>query len=207
MLGAAEADALGAVGARLSGFFRLVGVGPDLQPADLVGPTQDRLEVLLVLVPGVNGRQSADEDLTGRAVEADRIAFLDRHAVRGGGASGVVDFQLGAAGDAGLADLAGDDRGMRRRAALGGEDALGNGHAVEVVGRGLLANEDDLLALLDPGHRGIRVEDGLAHGGAGRGVEAFRHPLGLGAGGRIELVAHELVHLSGLDAGQSFSPG
>ena len=31
VLGAAEADALGAVGARLSGLFRLVGVGPDLQ--------------------------------------------------------------------------------------------------------------------------------------------------------------------------------
>ena len=52
VLGAAEADALGAVGAGLSGLFRLVGVGPDLQLADLVGPAEDGLQVLLVLDSG-----------------------------------------------------------------------------------------------------------------------------------------------------------
>ena len=173
VLGAAQADALGAVGARLSGFLGLVGVGPDLQPADLVGHRQDGLKVLLVLVARVDRRQGADEDFAGGAVEADRVAFLDRGAVGVGALGGVVDFELRAAGHAGLADLASHDRGVRGRAALGGQDALGHGHAVEVVGGGLLADEDDLLALGGPGRGGVRVEDGLADRSARRGVQAL----------------------------------
>ncbi len=69
VLGAAQADALRAVAPGLRGLFGLVGVGPDLHPADLVGPAQDRLELGLVLEPRVDRRQRADEDLAGRAVE------------------------------------------------------------------------------------------------------------------------------------------
>ena len=64
--------------------------------------------------------------------------------------------QLVAAGHARLADLAGDDRGVDGRAAARGEDALGDGHAVEVVGRGLDPDEDDLLAAADPLDRACR---------------------------------------------------
>ncbi len=200
VLGAAETDALGAVGSSLSGFLGLVGVGPDHQAADLVRPLEDLLQILLILEPGGDRRQRAEEDLARRAVEADEVAFLDRHAICRRGLGRVIDFELGAARDARLADLAGDDRGVRGRAALGGQDALSYGHAVEVVRRRLLANEDDLLALLDGGHSGIRAEDDLADGGAGRGVEALGHPLGGLAGVAVELVAQELVHLGGLDA-------
>jgi hypothetical protein len=48
VLGTAEADSLGAVAAGLGGLLRLVGVGPDLEPADLVGPAEDLLELGLV---------------------------------------------------------------------------------------------------------------------------------------------------------------
>ena len=116
---------------------------------------------------------------------------------------GVVDFQLGAACDAGLADLAGDDRGVRGRAALGGQDALSDGHAVEVVRRRLLADEDDLLALGGPGGCHVGVEDGLADRGARRGVEALGDALGGGTELGIELIAQELVDLRRLDAGES----
>ena len=73
---------------------------------------------------------------------------------------GVVDDELGATGDARLADLARDHRGVAGGPATGGEDALGDGHAVEVVGRGLDADEDDLLALLDPLDGGVGTEHG-----------------------------------------------
>ena len=60
----------------------------------------------------------------------------------------------------------------RGLAAGGGEDALGGVHAADVFGAGLLADEDDLLAL---GGRFLGVggvEDDLAGGGAGNGVDA-----------------------------------
>ena len=57
VLGAAQADALGAVAAGLRGLLGLVGVGPDLHPADLVGPAEDLLELGLVLEAGLDGRQ------------------------------------------------------------------------------------------------------------------------------------------------------
>ena len=48
VLGAAEADPLGAELARLGGVLRRVGVGADPEAAELVGPVEDRLEVSLI---------------------------------------------------------------------------------------------------------------------------------------------------------------
>ncbi len=52
------------------------------------------------------------------------------------------------ADDRRLAHLAADHRGVRGHAAGGGEDALRHEHAVDVVGHGLAADQDDRLALL-----------------------------------------------------------
>ena len=75
VLGAAEADALGAVAAGLRGLLGLVGVGPDLHAADLVGPAEDLLELGLVLEAGLDRRQRAEEDLARGAVDADPVAL------------------------------------------------------------------------------------------------------------------------------------
>ena len=80
---------------------------------------------------------------------------------------GVVHDELGAAGDAGLADLARHDRGVRGRPTAGGQDALGHGHAMEVIGRRLDAHEHDLLAPGDPLHRDVGVEHRPTDGRAG----------------------------------------
>ena len=85
VLGPAQADALRAVAPRHRGLLGLVGVGPDLHPADLVGPAEDRLELGLVLEPGGDRRQRADEDLAGRAVEADPVALGEGDPVGGRG--------------------------------------------------------------------------------------------------------------------------
>ena len=134
VLGAAQADALRAVAAGQGGLFRLVGVGPDLEAADVVGPAQDLLQPGLVLEADLHGRQGAQVDLTGRAVEADRVALLEGDPVGRGGACLVVHDERRAAGHAGLADLARDDGRVGGGAAACGEDALAGGHAVEVVG-------------------------------------------------------------------------
>ena len=201
VLGAAQADALRAVAAGHRGLFGLVGVGPDLHPADVVGPGEDLLELRLVLEPGVDGRQGADVEGAGRAVEADPVAFLELGAghVAVGLLAGVVDDEVARAGHARLADLAGDDRGMRGRAAAGRDDALGHGHPVEVVRRGLDADEDDLLAALDPLDRLVGVEHGPSDGRAGRGVEAVDDLRRLLEGGRVERRSQELVDVARLD--------
>src|SRR4029079_7017570 len=100
----------------MAGLLCLHGVRPDAHPADLVGPAEDRLELLLVLEPGLDRRQGAEEELAGRAVDADPVAFLEGQAAltRAGALRAVVDDELRAPGDAWLADLAGDDRGVRR---------------------------------------------------------------------------------------------
>ncbi len=113
---------------------------------------------------------------------------------------GVVDDQLGAARDAGLADLPRDHGRVRRGAAAGGQDSLRDGHPVEVVRGRLDPDQDHLLAARDPLHRDVRVEDGAPDGGARRGVQALGDPPGDLAGDRVELVAQELVHLGRLDA-------
>ncbi|GAA3235204.1 hypothetical protein GCM10020256_52900 [Streptomyces thermocoprophilus] len=151
------------------------------------------------------------------AVDGDEVALLHDVAAGHGHPPALgVDLQLLGTADTGLAHAARDDGRVGGLAAAGGEDALGRDHAVEVVGVGLAADEDDLLTGAGPLDGGVRVEDGLADGGARRGgdasgdlldlgvlVEAGEHQLGeLGAGDPLEglgLVDQALVDELGRD--------
>ena len=71
-----------------------------------------------------------------------------------------------------LAPAPGHHGGVADQAAPGGEDALGGQHAVDVLGRGLAADQDDLLAPLG---RGLGIVGGQvdpAHRRPGRGARA-----------------------------------
>src|SRR6185369_3088709 len=116
VLGAAQADALGAVASGLGGLLGLVGVGPDLHPPDLVGPGEDLLELGLVLEASLDRRELAEVEVAGRAVEAQPGALFEVDARDQAGCRlrAVVDGKGGRSRDARLADLASDDRGMRR---------------------------------------------------------------------------------------------
>ena len=59
--------------ARLGGIVGRVGVGAHLQPAQLVGPAEDRLEVLVDLRR--DERHLADDHPAGAAVDRDRVAL------------------------------------------------------------------------------------------------------------------------------------
>ncbi len=103
----------------------------------------------------------------------DPVAFLERPALDGHRPLAVVDDERAAAGDADLAHLPGDQGRVGGHPAAGRQDALGGVHALDVLGRGLDAGQDDLLAPLRPG-LGVRgVEDDAAGGGAGAGVQAL----------------------------------
>ena len=78
MLGAAQADALGAVFPRLLGVGACVGVGAhtEVALADLVGPPEDDVE--LGRRVGRGQLDLALDHLARGAVDGDRVAFVDR---------------------------------------------------------------------------------------------------------------------------------
>jgi len=178
VLGAAEADPLGAEVPRLGGIVRGVGVCTYLQPAELVGPAEDRLEVLVDL--GRDERNLPDDHLARAAVDRQGVPFGQRVAADAQRAGLEVDRQALAAGDAGLSHAASDDGCMGGHAAVGGQDPARLDQAVDVVGRGLPADEDHALAG-EPSLLGkVGVEHDAAAGRAGRGVQALRGDLELG---------------------------
>ena len=141
VLGAAQADALGAELAGLGGVGRGVGVGADLQLAALVGPAHQRGEV--AGHGRGDGRHLADHHVAGRAVDGDELAGLHRLAGDGDGLARLVDLHRLAADDARLAPAAGDHGRVARLAAGAGENALREVHARHVFGAGLLADQQD----------------------------------------------------------------
>ena len=74
------------------------------------------------------------------------VAFLDDLVADRHGARLVVDVERLAADDADLAHLAGDQGRVAGHAAARRENALADGHAADVLGAGLDAHQEDLLA-------------------------------------------------------------
>mmetsp|Transcript_24850 Transcript_24850/g.42860 ORF Transcript_24850/g.42860 Transcript_24850/m.42860 type:complete len:481 (-) Transcript_24850:1748-3190(-) len=121
VLRAAEADAFTTERAANSSIDWRVGVGADCHGAVLVGELHEDLVVLeqrrvLLLLRLVDQhlhhlrrrrRHRREEHLPGRAVHRDRVAFLDRHALGRDGKLILVDDQVAATYDAGLAHAAG----------------------------------------------------------------------------------------------------
>ena len=86
----------------------------------------------------------------------------------------LVDVQRAAAGNAAGAHAAGDNSRVAGTAASGGQDALGDGHALDILGAGEVADEEDgavLGVLLD--FLGGEVHRAAA--GAGAGGQAGGH--------------------------------
>ena len=94
---------------------------------------------------------------------------------------------------------------MARLAAMAGQDALGGDHALQVVGVGLPADQNDLVALGGTRDGVITREHDLAHGGTGAGVKTGSKCLVLLGG--VELRVQELVELCGVDAAHGLLAG
>ena len=146
VLGATEADALRSELARLRGVLGRVGVRPHAQPAELVGPVEDRAEVLVDRRRHEPDR--ADDHAPGAAVDRDHVADLQRVVADRDRAGARVDREPFAAGHARLPHPPRDDRRVRGHPAMGGEDSAGLDEAVDVVGGRLPAHEDHVVARL-----------------------------------------------------------
>jgi len=192
VLGTAEADALRAELPCLSRVLGKVGIRPYLQPAQLVGPTEDDAEVARRL--GRHYRDLADDDLAGRARDGDHVALAHRRAVDREPSRAEVDLHCFRTADRGLAHAACDDGCVRDQPTARREDALGRDHAVQVVGRRLGPHEDDALPRFPPGLGFVGGEVHLADRRAGRRVQALgEHRVGRL---RVELGVQQLIELS-----------
>jgi hypothetical protein len=149
-------------------------------------------------------RRAPGEHLAGRAVDGQHVAALEdligrpALAEHGGWPRAASTRSAGGAGDARLAHAARDDRGVRGHAAAGREDADRGLHADDVLGRGLGAAPEHVLALGGGGVGGSAVNTSVpiaAPGDAGRPLVSAT---GRCAGSicRVE----QLVELARLDA-------
>ena len=204
MLGAGQADALGAKPPGAFSVARVIGVGPNTQGADLVGPAEqlDQVEILDVRLLG---RDLAGKNFAGRAVKRSPVAFFIHDAVDRRLALFDVHFHGGHADHSGDAKLARHQGGMAGAATAAGENALGCQHAVHVVGRRLRAHHNHgLFRFLGPALSGVGVEDNLTNGRARRHVQADGNQLAATGrslfGRRIELRVQIEVHVLRHDA-------
>ena len=178
VLGAAKANALRTVGAGQLGLFRRVGIPPDLEPADFVGPTEQLVKLLRHLAG--DKRHFAADHVAKGAVDGECFTCRNHLATNSEFAGLNVNVQDFAANNSGKPELPGHDGRVAGRASARRQDGLGGGHAVEVVGRGLGANQDDRVALL--GQRG-GIVGGKRHF-AGRGARGCIEATGNGIHGR-----------------------
>ena len=205
MLRAAQADGPGAKLERKLGILgfvsvdaHVVGVTVGLVQANLVGPGQDGVQVAGEL-SGDQIDSAINDDALG-SVDGDDIALvqhaiatLDTHDLLGR-----VDMETLGTADAGGTHATGDNGGMARLTTVARQDTLGGDHTLQVVGVGLPADQNDLMALGRTRDGVIAREHNLAHGGTGAGVKAACERLVLLGG--VELRVQELVELRGVDA-------
>ena len=210
MLGAAQADALGAEIDRLLRIARVVGVGLDVQAASCVSPAHEAVEVLVA--GSGNGRDLAGVDVAGAAVEGDPVALREAVAVDLKDLVGVADADIvviAAAGDAAGAHAAGDNGRMAGHAAAHGQDALRDLHAHDVLGAGLETDEHDLRhgLVLDGFLSLLGGENDLTAGGAGGRGKTLADGVGALERLGVKLRVQQGIELLGLDAQHGLALG
>ena len=151
VLGAAEADPLGAERARArSASSAASAFARTPEPADLVGPLEHALE--LVADPRLDQLDLVDGDQPAGAVDRDPVAGVELRLADPDHLFVGVDLERRGAGDARPAHPARDQGRVRGLAALRGEDPAGGVKAGDVVGLGELADEDHVLAVAGAAH-------------------------------------------------------
>ena len=205
MLSAAQADTLGAQRAGAGGVGGGVGIGADLQPAELVGPGHDAAEIAAHI--GVHGGHSAVVDITGGAVQAHPVALVVGLACQGKLLVGLVHVDGAAAGYAALTHAAGHNSRVGGHTAADGQDALSGLHALDVLGRGLQTNQNHLLAPGSPLLGVLGVEHDLAAGSAGGGGQCLAHRLGGLQRLGVELGMQQGIQVAGVDHGHGLLLG
>ena len=172
VLGAAQADALGAELAGVGGVGAVVGVGPhgELALADLVGPAEDRRRTRRAARPRTS---ATSPSTTSPVVPSIEITSPSRTTTSPDGERRPSIWTASAPTTAGLPQPRATTAAWLTQAAPGGEDALGDHHAVHVLGRRLAAHEDHVLAPLGGVGGVVGGEVDPADGGTRRRAQAL----------------------------------
>ena len=195
VLGAAEADALGAECARGLGVAGRLGIGAHAQAPRLVGPAHQPRETAAHL--RLDGRDFSRHHLAGAAVDGDPVGR--REAATAGEHDLVlsVDPHCAGAGHAGPPHAARDHRRMARHAAPRSENTARSMHPVDVLGAGLAADQNHRFPVRGRLLSGVGGEDDPAGRRAGRSRQAACDHVAVGIG--IERRMEELLQRSRLD--------
>ena len=197
MLCTAKADALCAELNSLGCVARSICVGANLKGSVLISPAHDSAE--LACDGSVDSRDDAVIDVTGGAVDGDEVALMEGLACKGELLVLLVHDDLGAAGDTAGTHTTGNDSCVRCHTAADSQDTLRCLHAGDVLGRGLKADKDNLLASCLPSLSVVSGEDDLAACSAGRSAKTLTDR---GSGLEclcVKLGMKEGVEVSGLD--------
>ena len=169
VLGAAEADTGSAKFTRLLGVARIVGVGVHFHAAflsELFAPCQDLLEIVAEF--WWDNRNFAEDDVPVGTIDGDDVVFLEQEIADLHGLSVEIELQRVAAANAAAAHTTGNDGCVAGHAAAAGEHALRSDDAVDVIRRGLVAHEDDLVAIVAALFCFVGIEDNVTAGCARR---------------------------------------
>ena len=166
VLGTAKTNALRAERSRLLCILGRIGIRSDAERLVLVRKLHDAAEVAGVGIRG-NGGDEAVIDITRGAVEGQDVALLEQLAREHELLVLLVHLDVAAAGNAASTHAARNDCRVRGLTAADGKDTLRELHALDVLGRGLKADKDDLLACLAFLDGVLSGKDDSACGGAG----------------------------------------
>jgi hypothetical protein len=144
VLGPAQADALGAEATRGARIQRRLGIGAHAQPTHAVGPAHQGLEIARQF--RLDHGHGAVQHLALRPVDGHDLAGPEGATARGKGPGLLVDVDFAGAGHAGASHAARHHRRVAGHAAARRDDAARRMHAVDVLRRGLLADQNDGVA-------------------------------------------------------------
>ena len=167
VLGAEEANALGAELDRYARVFRGLGVGAHLHHPNRVGELHEVNEP--GVLGGVDHIQFAGVDQSPGPVEGEHVALAIDRAIGSDGLADDIDVEGSCADDATLAPPAGDQRRVRGHAAATGENAHRGAHTFDVLGVGFIAHQENRLAGPGPLDRVVSREHDLTEGAAWTG--------------------------------------
>ena len=202
VLGPGQADAFRAHADRVGRILGGVGIGADFQSAELIRPGHDALEI--AADGSFDCRDITKVDLAGGAVEGHVFTFFDGEAAELDVLFFLMDLHVAAAGDAAGAHSAGDDCSVAGHAAAHGQNAFRCMHAFDILGRGLLTDQDDTAAGSMSCYGVISREIDAACRCAGRCRKGFADLLAFFQGFRVKDGMEQLVERLRLDPAYCF---